>query len=334
MADQLRVGIVGMGSFGLRHAGICADLTEVELVAACSRRDASLAPVRDRYGIRTTTDLNEFVGLPDMDAVIVCTPDAAHKEPAVAAALAGKHVFVEKPMATSVADCDEMIRAAKEAGVRLTVGHICRFDPRYWQAHESIVSGKLGDLVCMAARRDNPLSAVQRALGKTSPVFWLGSHDIDMLLWCAQSPVVSVSAREVRRVLGDRGPDAVIALLAFADGTVASLENCWVLPDGSPTSLVAEFRAVGTGGALRIDASTDGLSVADGDSLREIRSTYGAAVAGQSVGALATELRHFARCILDGDPFVVSPAEGREVVRVACAVLGSARLGGPVDLPS
>jgi UDP-N-acetylglucosamine 3-dehydrogenase len=281
VGERLRVGIVGMGSFGLRHAAVCADLTEVELVAACSRRDASLAPVREQYGIRTTTDLDEFVNLPGMDAVIVCTPDAAHKGPAVAAARAGRHVFVEKPMATLVADCDEMIRAAEENGVRLTVGHICRFDPRYWQAHERIASGELGDLVYMAARRNNPLGAVQRALGKTSPVFWLGSHDIDMLLWCSRAPVVSVYAREVRRLLGEDGPDAVVAVLTFADGTAATLENCWVLPDGVPTSLIAEFRAVGSKGALRVDAATDGLVLADGERTQEVRSAYGAEVGGQ-----------------------------------------------------
>jgi len=333
MAERLRVGIVGMGWFGRSHAEVCADLAETELVAACSRRDASLAPMREQYGIRTTTDLDEFVHLPDLDAVIVCTPTAAHRAPAVAAASAGKHVFVEKPMAAAVADCDAIIAAAEANDVRLMVGHIVRFDPRYWQLREMIARGEVGPLIHMFARRNNPREAARRAFGRTSPTFWLGSHDIDMFLWCADSPVRQVYAQARYELLGrDEGPDAVLALITFESGAIAALETCWVLPEGAPSSLEAEFEAVCAHGCLRIDASTDGLTLYTEQSLRRPRSMYAAQVAGTPRGILSEEVRHFARCVLRGEEFVIEPRQAREVVRVACAIDQSARSGKPVSL--
>lgn len=330
--ESVGVGIVGVGAFGRRHARVCAELAETRLVAACARRQESLQPIRDSYGIHTTTDIEELVHLPDVDMVIVCTPDHAHTQAAVAAARAGKHVFVEKPMATSVADCDEMIRAARQNGVKLTVGQILRFDPRYWQAHERIVRGGLGHLVHMFARRNNPRRAAERAFGRTTPTFWLGAHDIDMFLWCARSEVKAVYAQQNTRLLAEEGgPDSVLALLTFADGTIAALETCWILPDGTPSSLDAVFEAVGTAGYLRVDASTDGLAVYGPEGVEYPRSVYSAEVAGRLMGALSEEVRHFARCVMEDTPPMVSPEEGREVVRVACAIERSAAAGQPVE---
>jgi len=330
MAEQLGIGVIGAGVFGKLHARVCAELTETRLVGVWSRHDETLRPIRQRYGVGTTTDLEELVRMPEVDAVIVCTPDHAHLEPVLAAIRAGKHVLVEKPMATSVGDCEQMIAAAREREVLLTVGHIVRFDPRYHQAHEAIRSGRIGRLVHMCARRSNPRRACERAFGRTNPVFWLGSHDIDMFLWCAGSQLRSVYAQQNTRVLGERGPDAVLAILTFADGTLAALETCWVLPDTVPSDLDAEFEAVGTEGLIRINATNDGITLCDARALEHPRSVYGAEVAGSLVGALRQEVREFARCIMEGRSPLVAPEDGREVVRAACAIAESAACGRPV----
>ena len=331
--DRVGIGIVGMGSFGRRHAEVCANLAETRLAAVCSRREDSVRPVAEEYGAFATTDLRRLVEHPGVDAVIVCTPDHAHKEAAVAATHAGKHVFVEKPMATRVEDCEEMAAAAAEAGVKLTVGQILRFDPRYFEMRARIARGEAGRLIYMYARRNNPRGAAERAFGRTTPTFWLGSHDIDMFLWCASAPVAAVYARNAGFLLpAGQGPDAVLALLTFADGAQALLETCWVLPDGAPSSLDALFEAVGTEGRLQVDASCDGLTAWSTAGVEHPRSAYGAELHGLQTGALAEEVRHFARCVREDTPPAVSPAEGTEVVRVACAIDHSAATGEVVRL--
>ncbi|MCK4284028.1 MAG: Gfo/Idh/MocA family oxidoreductase [Candidatus Brocadiae bacterium] len=333
MPEQVGVGVVGVGVFGQLHARVCNELAETRLVAAWSRSDRSLEPIRDLYGVYTTTDINELVARPDLDAVIVCTPDHAHAEPVVAAAQAGKHVFVEKPMATSVADCDQMIHAARAGGVKFMVGHILRFDPRYWQAHERIVSGGIGKLVHMYARRNNPRRACERAFGRTTPVFWLGSHDIDMFLWCAGSEAKAVYAQQNTQLLSDEeGPDSVLAVITFANGIIAALQTSWILPDGMPSDLDAAFEAVGTEGCIKLDASLDGLSVYGPAGIEYPRSMYGAAVKESVTGVLCHEVRHFARCVIEDTEPLVSPEEGREVVRVACAMHRSASTGSVIQL--
>jgi UDP-N-acetylglucosamine 3-dehydrogenase len=329
MAQDIGVGVVGIGVFGELHARVCAESAEMRLVAACSRRQASVAPLAERYGIWTTTDHAELVARPDVDMVIVCSPDRLHCQHAVAALEAGKHAFVEKPMATTVDECDRMIDAARCSGARLTVGQILRFVPRYAAAHERIAAGGIGDLIHMYARRNNTRAAAQHTLGTTTPVFRLGAHDIDFMLWCARSPVASVYARQVTRLLkAEEGPDCVLALLTFADSAIAALETSHVLPDGSPSVMNALFEAVGTTGSLEIDGAWDGLEVIAGGRLQ---TGSGGPVRDRIVGPLVDEVADFARCIAEDRPPAVAPEEAREVVRVVCAIHESMRSGRPVS---
>ena len=330
MAQGVRFGVIGIGTFGRLHARVCAQSPETRLVAACSRRQVSVAPLADEFGIWTTTHYRELAERPDVDAVIVCSPDRLHCEHAVAALEAGKHVLVEKPMATSVEECDRMIEAARAGGARLTVGHILRFVPRYCAAHRRIADGEIGELIHLYARRNNTRAAAEHTLGRTTPVFRLGSHDIDFMLWCAGAPIVSVYARQVTRLLPpEQGPDCVLALLTFADGAIAALETSHVLPDRSPSVMRALFEAVGTRGSIEIDGAWEGVDVVTGDGLAH---TFSEPVRGRIVGPLVHELTDFARCIVEDRPPAVSPEEGRDVVRVVCAIHESMNTGHPVAL--
>jgi len=330
MPQAVGVGVIGIGVFGKLHARVCAESAETRLVAACSRREVSVRPLAERYGIWTTTDYRQLVRRPEVNAVIVCSPDRLHCEHAVAALEAGKHVLVEKPMATTVEECDRMIDAARRSGAKLTVGQILRFVPRYAAAHERIAGGEIGELIHMYARRNNTRSAARHTFGRTTPVFRLGAHDIDFMLWCARSPVVSVCARQVTRLLSpEEGPDCVLALLTFADGAIAALETSHVLPDGSPSAMRALFEAVGTEGSVEVDGAWQGVDVIAGDGLRH---PSGGPIRDRLVGPLVHEVTDFAHCVAEDRAPAVSPEEGREVVRVACAIHESMRSGRPMDL--
>src|SRR5262245_41452893 len=124
---KLKYAVIGLGWFGEKHCEALAGLSNVELFALCTRRPERLQEVAGRFGVRHTyTDYERLLATPEVEAVSVVTMWDQHTGPALAALRAGKHVFLEKPMASTIADCDAIVAAAKTARGYFMVGHICR----------------------------------------------------------------------------------------------------------------------------------------------------------------------------------------------------------------
>lgn len=143
----LRIGIAGLGRLGWQHADNLAHrIRDARLVWACSPVQAELQAARSKLGVeKTTTDLAEMIHAPDVDAVVLVTPTALHAEQTIAVLKAGKHVFVEKPLALDVADCERVEAvAAQHPGQVAMVGFVRRFDPSYRQAHDNLQRGDIG----------------------------------------------------------------------------------------------------------------------------------------------------------------------------------------------
>src|SRR5438034_900275 len=225
----VRVGVIGVGVFGSLHARVYAEAETAQLVAVADLDAGRAAEVAARHGCAYHADYLELLARPDIDAVSVCTTDRLHAAPVIAAARAGKHVMVEKPLATTLEDCDAMIAAAREAGVTLTIGHILRFDPRYRAAHDAIRAGRVGRPLHLAARRNNLRSAAMRLADKTTVLFFLGIHDLDCLHWCLGTPVRHVYAESVPAA--SESPDAYLGLIRYTDDTLVSLEVSWALAE-------------------------------------------------------------------------------------------------------
>ncbi|MBM3521248.1 MAG: Gfo/Idh/MocA family oxidoreductase, partial [Alphaproteobacteria bacterium] len=135
--DRLRIGVIGLGWFGEIHCETIVGIPNLELAALCTRRPDRLAEQAKKFGIaKTYRDYRDMLADRDIDAVSIVTMWDQHTEPAIAALEAGKHVFLEKPMASTVADCEKIIAAARKAKGILQVGHICRFNPRYRMAKQ------------------------------------------------------------------------------------------------------------------------------------------------------------------------------------------------------
>src|SRR5262245_1437907 len=136
---QLRVGVIGLGWFGEKHCEVIAGLPEATLAAVCTRRPERLKEVQSRFSVaKAFTDYGQMLSDPEIDVVSVVTMWDQHVGPAVAALKAGKHVFLEKPMASTLDDCDRILDAARKSRGFLMVGHICRFNPRYVAAKQEI----------------------------------------------------------------------------------------------------------------------------------------------------------------------------------------------------
>jgi len=231
---ELKVGVIGAGWFGEIHCNVIAGVSGLELAALADRDAARLDEVGRQYEIPALyTDYREILADPAIDLVHIVTRWDSHAEIAGAALEAGKHVLLEKPMAPTVAECEQICAAAKKADTYLMVGHVCRFNPRCIAAQKEITAGSIGRVVSLNGRRNVPAAWAENALNKVSPISDTAIHDTDLMLWFTGAPVTSVYTQTVR-VNDYVQPDLFQIMYRFENGTTAIYESAWLMPDTAP----------------------------------------------------------------------------------------------------
>ncbi len=331
--QQIRYGVIGLGWFGEKHCEALSAIPSVDLCAVCTRTESRLEEVAERFSVpQTYTDYNAMLADADLDAVSVVTMWDQHTAPAVAALEAGKHVFLEKPMASTVDDCETIVAAAEAAAGHLMVGHICRFNPRYAAAKAEIASGRIGKIISMYARRNIPAGVTTEILDKIGPIIGDGVHDTDLMLWYSGDSVVSAYAQDLN-VRGKKHADLGWTMYRFANGAIGVLENVWCLPDTTAFQIDERMEIIGTEGSIHIHETHPNFSVCDAVGWRSPDTTYWPELHGQRAGALRDELSYFVQCLADGKrPDVIEPRESMEAVRACLAAEESARTGAVVTL--
>jgi len=325
-SGKLRWGVIGLGWFGEIHADTLAGMPGIELAAVCTRREARLAELADRYNVsRRYGDYRQLLADASVDVVSITTHIEDHCQMAVEALAAGKHVLLEKPMAASVADCDRIIEAVRQSSGLFMVGHICRFDPRVALARQAIEEGRIGRIVSMHARRNLSKVIGREVLDKISALMGDGIHDADLMLWFTQASPVSVYAQEVHPGTR-RNPDAAWAMMRLDNGAVGVIESIWHLPESTPYAIDARMEVIGTEGALYINCGEAGLEIHGGDGVRLPDTMYWPRVFGERFGVLRAELQYFADCVRDNrPPHRITAEESRAVVRLIVAAQESSR---------
>jgi len=196
---KIKVCLIGCGRAGMIHArSYMGNIREAELAAVCDPAEENLNAAQQELNVsRTYTDYREVMSDPEIDAVVVVTPTQFHREIVTAAAQAHKHVFCEKPMASTVAECDEMIEACHRNGVKLQIGFMRRFDRNFRRGKEMLDSGVIGEATLLKSNTYGPsqpkpwMFDVRRNYG---PIGEVNSHDFDTLRWCAGSEVKMIHA--------------------------------------------------------------------------------------------------------------------------------------------
>ena len=243
-----RYGVLGCGWFGEKHCEALAAIPNVELHAVCTRNPERLSEVAQRFGVKKTfTDYHAMLADPELEAVSITTMWDQHAAPAIAALQAGKHVFLEKPMASTIADCDAIVKAANVAKSFFMVGHICRFNPRYAAAKQEIADGKIGKIVSMSARRNLPAWIGASVLDKIGPIIGDGVHDTDLMFWFSGSRAVSAYAQTVK-FRDHTHPDLGQVMYRLESGASCLLEAVWCLPNTTPFQIDERLETVWTGG--------------------------------------------------------------------------------------
>lgn len=326
---DLRIGVIGLGAMGSRHARACSQLREVELVGVADVKSDVVNAIAEELGVQGYADYRALLERTDLDAVVVATPDQFHREPCEAIASRGLHVFLEKPIATTLEDARAIIEVTRANGVKMMVGHTLRYDPRYICVQEAASSGKFGDIIHMYARRNATIWSGRRIEGRAEVVVFQGVHDIDFFHWVTGARVTRVWAESVSKALTSLGvADTMMATLRFSDGAIALLEQSWGLPYGLPSMLDAQLEVVGTEGAAYLDLRAQAVSLFTGGTYSQpdvILNLPGAHF-------LKDEYERFLAFVAGEAEPVVSGEEAYEALRVADAIVRSAKNGEPVDL--
>ena len=179
---------------------------------------------------------------PELDAVVVATPDQLHREVSILAAVAGKHILVEKPIATNEEDALAMMAAAEKAGVKLMVGFTLRFVPHYKQARAAVESGKLGQVASIFARRQNVITQAERIGGRCGVLHFLGIHDFDVMRWVVGSEPVSIyseASTSVPRVYPQE--NETFTTIRFANGVVGCAISVGICPYPIPVDVTSNW---------------------------------------------------------------------------------------------
>lgn len=326
------VAIIGYGYWGPNLLRNYMEVPEADVRWVCDLSAERLEKATLRYpSVPVTTDLAAALEDPTVDAVVIATPISTHHPLSMQALAAGKHVFVEKPMAVSVAQCDEMRAAAQAAGRVLMVGHTFVYSPPVRLVKRVIDAGDLGDIYFVTSSRVN-LGLHQRDV---SVVWDLAPHDLSILqYWLGESPdSVSVLGRSC---INNGIPDVAFMNLHFPSGIVAECEVSWLSPVKLRRTIVVGSKRMlmydDTENVEKVKIFDHGVDYRDPETFGEFQLAYrtGDIVSPKIDGAepLGTEARHFLECVMTGADPITDAAAGRSVVAALEAAETSLRAGG------
>jgi predicted dehydrogenase len=329
VSDKIGIGVIGLGMMGTIFLKIIKENPMAEVVAITGSRDkAKIDRISKEYEVEGFAEYESLLEHDKVDAVFICLPENDHALPAIAAANAGKHIFIEKPIASTLSDADQIISTARAYKVKLMVGHCLRFDPRFALAKEAILKGEIGDIIHIYIRRNSHVNIAEKYKGRTSVVMFLGIHDIDIVNWYIGKDVKKVYAESNRGMKKSSGfNDSIFSTVKFADGTVASIENSWAIcndSQGIAANSRMEAEVVGTEGTIYIDGSMNtGLRMQGKSGVQYPSTMYFVPVQGRIFGVYQHEVSHFINCIaLDSEP-AISGEEAREALVIVDAILKS-----------
>lgn len=333
---KIRIGVLGVGRFGRLHLRVWQQFPHCEVVAIADVNEELLRKVAAEFGIEQTyQNADDMIRHPHLDVIdIVCDEDA-HGRYVIESLNQRKHVFVEKPLATSYREAEEIGRLAKRVGKIVMVGNISRFSQPYIAIKRSVESGTLGQLGMIRAKRHFSKVWFENFGKRVHPVYESGIHDLDLILWLVDSPCHEVYAVE-RRLSGYAYPDLFSVILTFANGVVASLDSAWLVPEAAPQNLVetleldgtidADLEVIGTKGKAKFQMIHPGLSIwTERQVLQPELSLWPTEHDGIG-GAIRAELQHFLNQVKIGNESPVAPLiHSVEALKIAEAIVLSAR---------
>jgi predicted dehydrogenase len=358
MPDSKPIGlaVIGSGRIGTLRSRLAAAHPAVRFIAVADRNPEAAKKLAATVGAHVqSTDNEEIISHPEVNAVIVSTSEGEHVEPMIKAIELGKRVLVEKPIALTIADADRVIRAIEKSGADVRVGYSRRYKDRYLIAKEQIQQGRVGRPTGAAARLFNSRSQAMAVLERhphATPIVDALTYYVDLMAWLiGGKKLKEVYARGQMGVLKDRGydvEDVAYAILTYEDGTVVNLGISYALPEKYPAlGHAARVELLGTEGVMILDDDhTDQLMYTEKGvphvylpdhvvNMVFLQSgTPGDWALGEFIGPIASETRAWLDYVCMGRPCALAtPQEARATLEATLAIEHSVQTGRPVSLP-
>lgn len=339
---QINIGLIGTGWCGGIRANTCAGSALVDELHIAEINEERLAEVKaETNPTSATTDYREVIARDNIDAIIIsATPETTHYPMAKESLQAGKHVFLEKPLALTLDEADELVDIANKNELKFAIGYSQRFNPKFAYAKKSLVDKTIGDPVCALVSRH-----ITRGLGnkiggriKLSPAAMEATHDIDFALWCMEpaKPVRVYSQSAYGAMKDITGlEDAQWMIITLDNGTVVTIGAGWTMPPGHPNYSGTWIEVTGTDGMLVIDDTHRDVifnTLENGIRL-PMSSMPGEPVGHVFAGPMHNETVHFIEAIALDRPVMATAEQARAVMELYIAADMSVESNEPISLP-
>ena len=312
---RLGVAVIGTGFWGKNHARVYKELSSTNLVAICDVNAERAKATAAQFGVKAYTSSAHMLRNEDIEAVSVCTWSTMLAKEALKTLHVGKHVLVEKPMATNTKQAQKLLQTAQDNGLHLTVGFLMRFIPGLQNIRAAVETKKIGDLVSATAKR---VSQWPERIGDVGVVKDTAIHDIDIMRYISCQDPISVYAK-MGNMRHRQFEDYAQIMLTFEGGQSAFIESNWLTP-----YKIRTLNVTGSDAIMRLDYITQELWV------ENAKETLQPRIAFQE--PLKMELQHFADCILEKKKPLVTGMDGLKALEIAIAALQSSTKNAAVKL--
>ncbi|MDM8527504.1 Gfo/Idh/MocA family oxidoreductase [Anaerolineales bacterium HSG24] len=321
MDTILKYAVIGVGSMGNNHARILSDMPGIDLVAVVDTDGQRARQIARRYNTRAYTSTDALFEKEKLDIVNICVPTIKHHEIALQIARHGINFLIEKPIAMSIEQGQEIITVAEEAGVTMTVGHVERFNPAVIELHKRVEAGELGQVFQIEAHRASPFPAHVLDVGVVTD---LAVHDLDVMRYITQSEVQRLYAETGQRIHATH-EDQLIGILRFEAGMVGKLTVNWLTP-----TKIRKLSVLGERGMFVVNYLTQELTFYENgatessDWLGVLQGIKPGRMIGYVINRqepLRAELKSFIQAIRQGHSPVVTGYDGIQALALAESVI-------------
>ena len=339
MSKTLQVAVIGCGKITWRHLDGMSRIDNCEVYALCdTAQDDRAEKLKAKYGTPETkifTDYKELLGDPNVDAVIITTPDHTHCQITCDFLRDGKPVLLEKPMALKKEECDEMLRVSKETGVMLMVGQVARYGPSKIKMKELVESGAIGELTFVEGEYAHDYMNRRgegdwRVHPDREGIIGGGCHAIDLLRWIAGDPT-HVRAYSNHKYLTEWPVnDTTIAIYNFPNNVIGKV-FCGI---GVKRGYTMRTCLYGTRGTIIFESGRNYLELfqCDPDDIHKGFTVPKKIPFVYKSHNMEDEIKDFITALQQGKPAPISPLEGASTVAVACATVEAAAKGKAVKI--
>jgi predicted dehydrogenase len=335
MTEKVRIGVIGLGIMGEQYVRIYQAHPLATVSAVCTRNATKVEELGEKYGVAARfTDYRKMLDEGSFDAVCIATPDFAHFAPVKAALEAGKHVLCEKPFTTELSEADELLELSlARPNQILQVAFNHRWLASYHHGFAAIRNGSIGKPLAGYARKNDTIFVSTEMINwasQSTPIHFLGAHDIDLMRWFFDSEPLEARAYGVKEVLVQKGIDTydlIQAQIRFASGAIATIESAWIYPNTFPTIVDSFVEVVGSEGHLHFDRKRESIEMSTPKQFSYPKTFLTHEIFGKLRGAFVECLSDFLDSVINKSEPKVTALDGRQVTAVLDAVARSLASG-------